>query len=105
MNNFSKNKFIFIIDNYHEYMNFHELINLYFKILDNIYPNYIHKINNKDVYNRLYSKRNITKIQCCSKHSSLKNIQYIFKKKLISTDYEKKNIKRLLNFLIILIVN
>ena len=61
MNNFSKNKFIFIIDNYHEYMNFHELINLYFKILDNIYPNYIHKINNKDVYNRLYSKRNITK--------------------------------------------
>ena len=39
-------------------MNLYDLIRIYYNISDNIFPNYIHEIDNSDVFNRLYSKKN-----------------------------------------------
>lgn len=90
MNKISKYKFISIINMYHKNIEYYKLIKIYFKIVEEIYPNYIHEVNNKDVFNKLYSKRKYSYNACCNKHFNLKNTQIRMKKIMNKTDYEKK---------------
>jgi hypothetical protein len=70
-------------------MNFNQLIKIYFQLIDSIYPNYKPiKLSNYDVFNRLYSNRKPPYYNCCTLHSSLKNLQKKIKRSL-KTDYEK----------------
>ena len=52
-----KGLFFNIINKFNNKMNLYDLVRIYYNITDNIFPNYIHEINNSDVYNRLYSNR------------------------------------------------
>ena len=90
------NKFIFfkITDKYYSTMKLHDMLLLYYKIVDMIYPNYIpKKLNTNNVFNRLYSQRDPPYYNCCTEHSSINNLQKYIKKNL-KTDHEKKQYYR-----------
>ena len=90
MSKISKYKFIKIINMYYKNIEYNKLIKIYFKLVENIYPNYVHEVNNKDVFNKLYSKRQYSYNACCNEHFNLKNTQIRMKKMMNKTDYEKK---------------
>ena len=90
MNKISKYKFIKIINMYYKNIEYYKLIKIYFKLVEEIYPNYFHEINNKDIFNKLYSKRDYSYNACCNEHFNLKNTQVRMKKIMNKTDYEKK---------------
>jgi hypothetical protein len=90
MNKISKYKFIKIINMYYKNIEYNKLIKIYFRLVEEIYPNYIHEMNNKDVFNKLYSKRDYSYNACCNEHFNLKNTQIRMKKRMNKTDYEKK---------------
>ena len=90
MNKISKYKFIKIINMYYKNIEYNKLIKIYFRLVEEIYPNYIHEINNNDVFNKLYSKRNYSYNACCNEHFNLKNTQIRMKKIMNKTNYEKK---------------
>ncbi|MAJ44341.1 MAG: hypothetical protein CMF96_06305 [Candidatus Marinimicrobia bacterium] len=75
---------------YYKNIEYNKLIKIYFKLVENIYPNYVHEVNNKDVFNKLYSKRQYSYNACCNEHFNLKNTQIRMKKMMNKTDYEKK---------------
>ena len=90
MSKISKYKFIKIINMYYKNIEYNKLIKIYFKLVEEIYPNYSHEINNKDIFNKLYSKRNYSCNACCNEHFNLKNTQVRMKKIKNKKDYEKK---------------
>jgi len=99
MFDFNKNDFIRIINLYHPNMNYYQLIRIYFKILDGIYPNqkFIGYNSNDNVFDRLYNERKVPYKNCCTFHSSLKNLQKRMKKQL-KTDYELKMYQKASDF-------
>ena len=84
-----KELFFNIINKYNNKMNLYDLIRIYYNISDNIFPNYIHEIDNSDVFNRLYSKRKISEKSCCTEHFNFDDYQYLLMSNL-KTDYEYK---------------
>jgi hypothetical protein len=84
-----KGLFFNIINKFNNKMNLYDLVRIYYNITDNIFPNYIHEINNSDVYNRLYSNRKISTKSCCTEHFNFEDYQYLVFNNLI-TDYEYK---------------
>lgn len=94
MNKVIKKKNLFEITNkYYSTMKLHDMLLLYFKILDIIYPNYVPKLNNNTVFTRLYSSRKPPYRSCCTSHSSMFNLQKNIKSQL-KTDYDKKQYYR-----------
>jgi len=83
-------------------MNIYDLIRIYYNITDKIFPNYIHKYSNKNVFFRLYSKRKISKNSCCTNHYDLKNYQYLILQN-IKTDYDYKMYLKANSFFLLLI--
>jgi hypothetical protein len=95
-----KNLFIQIINQYHPFMSYYQMVKIYFKLIDSIYPNKKHRyLRNADVFNRLYSERKPPYFNCCTLHSSLKNFQRIMFIKL-KTKYEKLIYQKATNFFI-----
>lgn len=95
-----KNLFVQTINQYHPFMNYYQMVKLYFKLIDSIYPNYRHSyLSNADVFTRLYSERKPPYYNCCTLHASLKNFQRIMFKKLKSR-YEKKIYQKACDFFI-----
>jgi len=85
-----KNLFIQTINQYHPFMKYYQMVRIYFKLIDSIYPNNRHSyLSNADVFNRLYSERKPPYYNCCTLHASLKNFQRVMFKRLKSK-YEKK---------------
>tara|TARA_A100001015_G_scaffold72199_2_gene80117 strand:- start:1332 stop:1883 length:552 start_codon:yes stop_codon:yes gene_type:complete len=96
----NKKLFIQTINLYHPFMNYYQMVKIYFKLIDSIYPNYKHDyLEKSDVFNRLYSERKPPYYNCCTLHASLKNFQKIMFKKL-KTNYEKSIYKKTSNFFI-----
>lgn len=94
----NKKIFIQIINQYHPFMTYYQMVKIYFKLIDSIYPNYKHKyLNNADIFNRLYSERQPPYYNCCNLHASLKNFQRIMFRKL-KTKYEKSIYKKTSDF-------
>ena len=90
MNKISKYTFIKIINIYYKDIENDKLIKIYFDLVEEIYPNYIHKKNNNNVFNKLYSNRNYSHNGCCNEHFDLKNTQIRMNNTMNKTDYEKK---------------
>ena len=93
----NKNIFFKITENYYSSMKLHDLLLLYYKIVDLIYPNYIPKLNNKNVFTRLYTSRNPPFRSCCNEHTSLHFLQKNIKRQLV-TDHDKKQYYRACRF-------
>jgi len=87
---FNKKDFIEIINQYHPNMEYYQLVYLYFKMIDGLYPNKKHSyIDSNNVFDRLYSDRKFPYNNCCTQHSSIKNLQKRMKRSL-KTNYEKQ---------------
>ena len=97
-----KDIFFNIINKFNKFMDIYDLIRIYFNITDKIFPNYIHKKSNKNVFLRLYSQRKISKNSCCTHHYSLNNYQYLILQNII-TDYEHKIYLKANSFFLLLI--
>lgn len=95
-----KNLFVETINKYHPFMNYYQMVKIYFKLIDSIYPNYRHSyLSNADVFTRLYSERKPPYYNCCTLHASLKKFQRIMFKKLKSR-YERKIYQKACDFFI-----
>ena len=90
MNNISKYKFIKIINMYYKNIENDKLIKIYFDLVEEIYPNYIHKKNNNNIFNKLYSNRHYSHNGCCNEHFNLKDMQIRMGNIMNKTNYEKK---------------
>lgn len=89
--------FFSFTDKYYSTMQLHDLLQIYFKILDFIYPNHIPEYNDLNVFTRLYSSRKPPYRSCCTSHSKLFNLQ-MYIKKYIKTDHEKKQYQHACKF-------
>ena len=89
----NKNTFFTITEKYYSSMKLHDMLLLYYKIIDLIYPNYIPKLNNKNVFTRLYTSRRPPFRSCCNEHTSLYNLQKNIKRQIV-TDHDKKRYYR-----------
>lgn len=85
----SKKIFFSFTEKYYPTMELHDLLQIYFRILDFIYPNYVPEYNDLNVFTRLYTSRKPPYRSCCTSHSKLFNIQSFIKRNL-KTDHEKK---------------
>ena len=56
MNYLNQTDFYNLINKYNKFMNIYDLIRIYYNITDKIFPNYIHKYSNKNVFFSLYEK-------------------------------------------------
>jgi hypothetical protein len=102
MNYISKKDFFNEINSYNDKMLLYDLIRIYYKITDKIFPNYIHSYKSQNVYERLYTSRKISSISCCNEHYNLDNYQFLLMNNLV-TNYEYKKYLRANKFFLKLI--